>query len=448
MQHTPIKYFVESLWRDEAFSWAMASQGLGAVPLTARDFNPPLYYLLLSAWMQAFGSSEVALRSLSLLFFAGTLWVVWRFMTDLLAVPRRRAGVYLLLFALNPLLSYYAMEARMYSLLAFFAAASFYAYQAQRPVVYVLSTTAGLYTHYFMVFVLLAQAAAAILARGDLASLRKRALLLAAPVLLFVPWIAVVAALKESGSMAFWIDPPGWRFALHLLTAIYTGHDATYGFLSRSERWLFALCLVPAVLWALWAAWRAPAQRRPAFLLVASWALLPPILVFVAAFVKPVFLPRYLVFSTVGLVMLLAVGAERLRPAMRVLFLAVLYGLAAHYQIVQASRHSKGEYRGTIRQIVNEAGPADVMYVRSELDYFPAQYYFGADRVFLSGRRYEDLPPFVGKVLIAPERLVDGAAAAPAGVFILQNDHEYSRPRAHGAAGPRGTSRNVASTGR
>src|SRR5690349_542177 len=113
VNHTVIKFFMESLWRDEAFSWAMASQGVGIFQLTARDFNPPLYYLLLYGWMQIAGSSEAAMRSLSVLFFVGTLYVCWRFMIDLLAVPARRAVLYLVLIAINPMLSYYAVEARM-----------------------------------------------------------------------------------------------------------------------------------------------------------------------------------------------------------------------------------------------------------------------------------------------------------------------------------------------
>ena len=103
LNHPAAKFLFEGFWRDEAFSWAIASRGARILPLTARDFNPPLYYLLLFAWMQVFGSSEIAMRSLSVLFFAGTLWVLWRFLIDLLTVPPRRAAAYVLLFALNPI---------------------------------------------------------------------------------------------------------------------------------------------------------------------------------------------------------------------------------------------------------------------------------------------------------------------------------------------------------
>src|SRR4051812_23313216 len=146
--HSVVKYFQESLWRDEAFSWAMASRGLGSVALTAKDFNPPLYYLLLNAWMRVAGTSEGALRLLSLLCCAVTIVVVWRFMTEVLAIPWRRAAMYPPLFVLNPMLGYYATEARMYSMFALMASTSFYAHQTRRPVLYVVSTTAGLYTHY------------------------------------------------------------------------------------------------------------------------------------------------------------------------------------------------------------------------------------------------------------------------------------------------------------
>src|SRR5215210_6356260 len=207
VNHTVVKFFVESLWRDEAFSWAMATNGLAVLPLTARDFNPPLYYLLLYGWMQITGSSEAAMRSLSILFFVGTLWVAWRFMVDLFGVPARRAAPYLVLFAINPMLSYYAVEARMYSLLALLAATSYYAYLTKRPTLYIVSTTAGLYTHYFMLLVIACQCAGALLT-GRFAEARRRIPVLAAPLILLAPWILTTMWLKEDFSSEFWVEPP------------------------------------------------------------------------------------------------------------------------------------------------------------------------------------------------------------------------------------------------
>ena len=55
-----------SIWHDEGFSIALATR----TPLeiwagSARDVHPPLYYLLLHFWMSLFGTSQLAVRSLS-----------------------------------------------------------------------------------------------------------------------------------------------------------------------------------------------------------------------------------------------------------------------------------------------------------------------------------------------------------------------------------------------
>src|SRR5687767_14269362 len=65
----------ESIWRDEAYSIAMAARPpLHIVSLTAReDTTPPLYYLALHSWLKVFGESANAARMPSVI--AGTLAV-------------------------------------------------------------------------------------------------------------------------------------------------------------------------------------------------------------------------------------------------------------------------------------------------------------------------------------------------------------------------------------
>src|SRR5262245_44301203 len=55
-----------SLWQDEGMTWrAAASDWTTMWRLTMSDYHPPLYNVLLWAWTQLFGSSEVGLRALS-----------------------------------------------------------------------------------------------------------------------------------------------------------------------------------------------------------------------------------------------------------------------------------------------------------------------------------------------------------------------------------------------
>ena len=61
------------LWLDEALSVEIASLPLSEFYQALRqDGSPPLYYLVLHLWMLVLGSSEEAVRGLSLLF--GLLW--------------------------------------------------------------------------------------------------------------------------------------------------------------------------------------------------------------------------------------------------------------------------------------------------------------------------------------------------------------------------------------
>jgi uncharacterized membrane protein len=425
LQHTVLKYLAQSFWRDEAFSWAMAVRGFEAIPLTARDFNPPLYYLLLAAWMSVAGTSELALRSLSLVFFVATIWLAWRYLRDCLDVPGSRAGVYLLLIGVNPFLLYYAVEARMYSMLAFFAAASFYTFQTRRTILYLVSTVAGLYTHYFMVFVPLVQLTSILAESREWSVVRRRVVVIAIPVLLFTPWL--LTGLSNKTEVAFWADPPGWRFGIHLLTAVFTGHDPTYGFLDRSERWLFVVGLVPAALLGLRALQRADRARFASILTIALWGLLPPVVVFTISMVEPVFVPRYLIFCTLGLLLFFIAGLERVTPVWRTALVVVLFALSIGYQVAQAHRHTKGDYRGTITEIERQAQANDVLYVSNQLDFFPALYYFDSSRVYLVGHRIEEIAPYLGKVLIpAPRVIATLPDNAPPG-FVLRNDHEFER---------------------
>ena len=104
-------------WIDEGLTVGVASHPFADIPsLLREDGSPPLYYLLLHVWMSVFGNGEADTHGLSVAFAALTVPVAY-----LLARRLYDARVGLataLLFALNPFLTYYAQETRMYALVA------------------------------------------------------------------------------------------------------------------------------------------------------------------------------------------------------------------------------------------------------------------------------------------------------------------------------------------
>jgi uncharacterized membrane protein len=128
--NTPLFYFVQSFWRDEAFSVLLAEHPLFVI-FTKTTFEPPVYYTLLHFWIKIFGTSEIAVRSLSLLGFTLATIVIIEWSHKLfkshwlsLFTP--------FFFFFNPMLLYYAFEARVYGWYIFFATLSLFAYDQKK----------------------------------------------------------------------------------------------------------------------------------------------------------------------------------------------------------------------------------------------------------------------------------------------------------------------------
>ncbi|PIV07924.1 hypothetical protein COS52_05390, partial [Candidatus Roizmanbacteria bacterium CG03_land_8_20_14_0_80_39_12] len=109
---------------------------------------------LLKVWMGFFGSSEIAIRSLSLIFFWATLYIVFLILNDVFRLSEKKSIAYLLLFIINPLLHYYAFEARMYSMMAFIATLLFYALMKHKYKLYAYTAITAMFTHYFLFIVI------------------------------------------------------------------------------------------------------------------------------------------------------------------------------------------------------------------------------------------------------------------------------------------------------
>lgn len=117
----------KGMWLDETFSVWMASQSIADMLhwIVKIDQHPPLYYLLLHYWINFKGDTPFYARLLSVLFGAGTIPIIY-------LIGKRMSGAIAglaaaVLLAVSPFNICYAQEARMYTLLAFNAAAAIYA---------------------------------------------------------------------------------------------------------------------------------------------------------------------------------------------------------------------------------------------------------------------------------------------------------------------------------
>ena len=143
------------MWLDEALTAHIAGLPAGQIAGALRhDGHPPLYYFLLHVWMKAFGTSDLAIRSLAGVFGVLLLPLMWVAGRRLGGRTVAWSGVVLVVWL--PYALRYSTENRMYSLVMVLALGAWLladrALDHPRPLNLVgltLCTSALLWTHYW-----------------------------------------------------------------------------------------------------------------------------------------------------------------------------------------------------------------------------------------------------------------------------------------------------------
>jgi len=425
---TPLVFFIQSFWRDEAFSYFLAKKNIvEIISLTAKDFNPPLYYLLLHFWVRIFGGSEIALRSLSLIFYWATIYVVFLFLNKVFKFDLKKSFLYLILVAVNPLLVYYAFEARMYTMFAFSSTLSFYLFYQKKFLPYLVISILGLYTHYFMIFVILAQLVFILLTvkKGKIIPLKY----LVISMIVFLPWLTFILITKPL-NQSFWIEKPPLAAVFNFLGIIFFGYEASAYIpnveLLRKIVFFTNLVLVFALINGIvFIKTRLKKSETSLVVYLIIWSLVLPILIGIISFFRPIYLSRYLIFSSVGFLIFIIFILDKLKPKLRVPIIIALLSLTYFYQKEQIISHRKTDLKKTIKEIKLMAKKNDKLYVTSELDFMTAQYYFSENQVYIFEKTYEEIPDYVGKILISPNEITNRLPIYPNKAFILNSDGSY-----------------------
>lgn len=432
---TPLRFFVEDLWRDEAFSYLLAKLPIPEIlRITAQDFNPPLYYILLHYWMNIFGTSEVAMRSLSFLFYGLGLFAVFETMKIIFNVSFRQSFLYLGLFILNPLVLFYAFEARMYSMLFCLAMYSCYFFLRGKKTAYAVVTILGLYTHYFMMLVIGAQGLYLLLRheskRQKLMDYVKKLALPVFCVLSFIPWIIFFLIQNAAVSGDFWISKLTFDQIFYLPAYIYTGilkdfwvplqQDESARELLRNMAIFIYVCLLFGFL-----QFRQTKKEHNLFLFFLLLVAAPVSVIVLVDIAKPLFLPRYLIAVGASISLLIFLVLSRLNIVLRTVLITIFLILNFQLQVTQMEYRNRGHLQKTIQTIKQSATEEDVIYVTSELNFMVAQYYFDERKVYIYGKSYEDIPSYVGKVLIPPEQVTQEFPSYPQKAFVIQDDLSY-----------------------
>lgn len=310
-------YLTRGFWGDEAWT-SLISQLPFAQMLktTASDFHPPAYYTVVEIVYKFLPPTEIVTRLISIFFFLLTILVVY------LLAKRLKGGsiglISALVVAVNPIFFTYAFEARNYTMFAFCATTSIYfllrlaeKFSLKDTLFYVIFSTLGIYTHYYMFFTIAAQ--------GLFILICERRILLrafgawAVIGLLYVPWIPFLFSQVTSVSQSYWIGTIDRKTHYEAFLRILAGeHQNVF------RPWLFGLSIALIII-GLIQHLRQKSFEKPA-ILIWIWAVIPFVLATLPGFkidgfrlpFRPVFFWRYLIPASVPLSMIIVHAAQQM----------------------------------------------------------------------------------------------------------------------------------------
>lgn len=402
----------QSIWNDEAYSIALASKPVAAILTDVGADHLPFYFSLLHAWMLAFGKSEVAVRSLSLLF--GTLAVPAIYFLGKSLFNHRIGLLSSLIAAVSPFLIYYSQETRMYSLVSLQAVVATCALVAALRgrliwwLAYMLVSISLLYTHYYGLLFIGSQA---LFVSGWLYVNRRSpifgrvlpaaCLAAIAMALAFAPWAlrramifnTFISADADAFSLTLLLSESLITFAFGQSMEMLNASRSDPVFVEQHTRalWLSSGFASIALLGAV-GLWRRPEwygergqagsassvrQSLALILVVLVGALL---LVFAVSLGKRGFTARHVIFLAPFFYLLLACGLEFLRLRWRWLLIPgaaflILFTLVALRNYYFDWRYSRDDFRGAIAFVqehpqANEIIVGDAPYALDAIDYY------------------------------------------------------------------------------
>lgn len=356
-----------SVWFDEAFGAYLIRFDFWHVALyTAADVHPPFYYWLLKLWGMLFGTNEFALRSMSVLF--GGAAITFGFLLAKRLFGRSAAWYSLLFMVLAPLFVRYSQEMRMYTLVTAIALAATYvltfAMESKKRlpwIAYGILVSLGMWTHYYSALVWLAHWVwrAWVLRQTNkdrkafMRAFFSKNWLVAHVVAvgLFVPWLpALVHQVLIMQISGFWIPPVTPATLPNFFTNIlyYKDQDTV-------DSWLTLIFIALSAAFLLFGikAYYLQKSLRQNYMLVLMVAFVPIGLLIILSMppLRPSFIERYLITSTLGVSMCigvtLALVAPYIKTKWRILSAVVVVGAMV---IGIASVFTLGNYNKTLRQ--------------------------------------------------------------------------------------------------
>jgi len=382
--------FSVSLWGDEGWAATLAVKPiLKIIQIVARDTSPPLYYLCLHTWMKIFGTSEVAIRSLSFLFFLGivvTVYFIAKHLWD-----RKTAILAVVLALTNPFLFIYAFEGRMYAILALTSTLSVYFFLKKNRPGFILATTAALYSHHFSIFVIFWLGIWRL--RENWGKPTKEIVKGLADFfiigLLYLPWLYPLYYQTSLVGSGFWLGKPTVPILFGTIRKFLVGPG------EENIRYLAYLLIIVILILRRW----LEDKKNSVFL--AGWFLAPLVLTFlISQFFQPIFYDRYMLMAIPASSLLIA--SLRRKPSLIFILLIIFLLGTINYQYF--FNPTKRPFRDLAKYVKQEASDLTLINYNAAAHHLWESKYYGLEAPIYAPT---PLPFYTGTALMEKEDIIN-----------------------------------------
>jgi len=277
--------------------------------------HPPFFYFALKMWSSIFGTSDVAMRFMSIFFGLVAIVFIFHLLKKWFGI--KTASIATMVAAISPMLIRYGQEMRMYTMvLAIVFAATYFLSLALENgakkegrkywVIYAILMAVGMWTHYFSAFMWISQLVAIIVFFGGPKKIFKDKKLFKTilytyivAVILYLPWIPSFINQAKTVQNGFWIPEMSFEGAADFVSSALFFNKA-----QEVTSWglVFGLLLIAVVIIAfVKICAKADNKLKQKLAFIAMMAFGPVLIMALLSLppLKSTFVDRYVLYSVV-----------------------------------------------------------------------------------------------------------------------------------------------------
>lgn len=378
-----INLFIKLLYAGKMFYWldetSSIFRALHTIPWmiqeSVRDPNPPLYFILLKGWVSLFGISEFSTRAFSAIFSALTVFILYYLARRFF---NRETALYVsLIFTVSQIHLYFSHETRGYTLIAFLATLSFYFYlqtisapSILNLIKYTTTIILLLYIHPVPVILIIIQFICLLLffrnhLKGSIYIIAGQAI----TAILFGIWILKNQWFSE---MKSWIPPPDPNKLKELLVT-YLNTEFVY-YLSI----VLLLTFILLIIIRLYKKKLIPDDTR-SFILILLWGLLPILVIYFISQYSSRFVPRYMLFATPGLYLLIAYIISKLPVNLLLKISLIILILISSLKNFNLNPVKGEDWPGAISFMEEHKNDSTLTLICADYQFMSFSYYYNKD---------------------------------------------------------------------